>query len=49
MDDGDDRQEEASIVTPGVRTLDDKCLQAQQQIKLYQSRISKAFNKKVRG
>jgi len=28
--------------------LDNKCLQAQQQIELYQARISRAFNKKVR-
>jgi len=31
-----------------LEALDDKRLQAQQQIKLYQARISKAFNKKVR-
>ena len=31
-----------------LEVLDDKCLQAQQQIKLYQARISRAFNKKVR-
>jgi len=28
--------------------LDDKCLQSQQQIELYQARIAKAFNKKVK-
>jgi len=28
--------------------LDNKCLQAQQQIELYQARISRAFNKKVK-
>jgi len=28
--------------------LDDKCLQAQQQIELYQARIFRAFNKKVK-
>ena len=31
-----------------VETLDNKRLQAQQQIELYQSRISRAFNKKVK-
>ena len=31
-----------------LEALDDKRLQAQQQIELYQARISKAFNKKVR-
>src|ERR1700734_266374 len=31
-----------------VEALDDKRLQAQQQIELYQARISKAFNKKIR-
>lgn len=30
-----------------LETLDDKCLQAQKQIDLYQARISKVFNKKV--
>jgi len=28
--------------------LDDKCLQAQQQIELYQAQIFRAFNKKVK-
>jgi len=28
--------------------LDDKCQQAQQQIELYQARITRAFNKKVK-
>jgi len=28
--------------------LDDKCLQAQQQIELYHARITRAFNKKVK-
>jgi len=31
-----------------LEALDDKCLQAQQQIKLYQARISRVFNKNVR-
>jgi len=31
-----------------LEALDDKRLQAQQQIELYQDRISKAFNKKVK-
>jgi len=31
-----------------LEALDDKRLQAQQQIELYQARISKAFNKKVK-
>ena len=31
-----------------LEALDDKRLQAQQQIKLYQARITRAFNKKVR-
>jgi len=31
-----------------LEALDDKRLQAQQQIKLYQARITKAFNKKVK-
>ena len=31
-----------------LEAMDDKRLQAQQQIELYQARISKAFNKKVR-
>ena len=30
------------------KALDDKCLQAQQQIELYQARITRAFNKKVK-
>jgi len=30
-----------------LEALDDKCLQAQQQIELYQTRITRAFNKKV--
>jgi len=31
-----------------LEALDDKCLQAQQQIKLYQARIFRVFNKKVK-
>ena len=31
-----------------LEVLDDKCLQAQQQIELYQARIFRVFNKKVR-
>jgi len=31
-----------------LETLDDKRLQAQQQIELYQARISRVFNKKVK-
>ena len=31
-----------------LEALDDKCLQAQQQIELYQTQISRAFNKKVK-
>ena len=31
-----------------LEALGDKCLQAQQQIELYQAWISRAFNKKVR-
>ena len=31
-----------------LEALDEKRLQAQQRIKLYQARISKAFNKKVK-
>ena len=31
-----------------LEALDDKRLQAQQQIELYQARISRTFNKKVR-
>ena len=31
-----------------LEALDEKLLQAQQHIKLYQARISKAFNKKVK-
>ena len=31
-----------------LEALDDKCLQAQQQIALHQAQISRAFNKKVR-
>ena len=31
-----------------LKVLDDKCLQTQQQIELYQDQIFKAFNKKVR-
>jgi len=31
-----------------LEALDDKCLQAQQQIELYQARIFKVFNKKVK-
>ena len=31
-----------------LEALDDKHLQAQQQIELYQAQISRAFNKKVR-
>ena len=31
-----------------LETLDEKRLQAQQRIELYQARISKAFNKKVK-
>ena len=31
-----------------LEALDDKCLEAQQQIELYQGRISRAFNKKVK-
>ena len=32
-----------------LEALDDKRLQPQQQIELYQTRISRAFNKKVKG
>ena len=32
-----------------LEALDDKCLQAQQQIELYQARITRAFNKKVKA
>ena len=31
-----------------LKALDNKCLQTQQQIELYQVRISRAFHKKVR-
>jgi len=31
-----------------LEALDDKCLQAQQQIELYQARIIRTFNKKVK-
>jgi len=31
-----------------LKVLDDKCLQAQQKIELYQARITRAFNKKVK-
>jgi len=31
-----------------LKALDDKCLQAQQQIGLYHARISRAFNKKIK-
>ena len=31
-----------------LEALDDKCLQAQQQIELYQARITRVFNKKVK-
>jgi len=31
-----------------LEALDDKCLQAQQQIEHYQAQIFRAFNKKVR-
>jgi len=31
-----------------LEALDDKCLQAQQQIELYHTQIFKAFNKKVK-
>ena len=31
-----------------LKALDDKCLQAQQQIELYQARIIRALNKKVK-
>jgi len=31
-----------------LEALDDKCPQAQQQIELYQTRIFRAFNKKVK-
>ena len=31
-----------------LEALEDKCLQAQQQIDLYQVRITRAFNKKVK-
>ena len=43
----DDEWGEASTATP-LEALDDKRLQAQQQIELYQARITKAFNKKVK-
>ena len=35
-------------MTLGAEALDDKRLQAQQQIELYQTRITRALNKKVK-
>ena len=44
----DDERGEASIRLQELEALDDKYLQAKQQIKLYQARISRAFNKKIK-
>ena len=41
-------EEKQQLRLQELEALDDKRLQAQQQIELYQARIFKAFNKKVR-
>jgi len=41
-------EEKHQLQLQELEALDDKCLQAQQQIELYQARISRAFNKKVK-
>ena len=48
LDNEDDKWEEASTATPRAESFDDKRMQAQQQIELYQARIFRAFNKKVK-
>ena len=42
------KEEKHRLRLPELEALDDKRLQAQQQIELYQARITKAFNKKVK-
>ena len=46
LDNGDDKKEKHQLGLQELEALDDKRLQAQQQIELYQARITKAFNKK---
>jgi len=48
LDDGDDKLEKHRPWLQELEALDDKHLQAQQQIELYQARIFRAFNKKVK-
>ena len=48
LDSRDEKWGEAFTSTPRAEALDDKCLQAQQQIEFYQARTTRAFNKKVK-
>ena len=48
LDNGDDKWGEASTAILGGGAMDDKRLQAQQQIEPYQAQIFRAFNKKVK-
>ena len=48
LDNQDGRLGENQLRLKELEALDDKRLQAQQQIELYQAQISRAFNKKVR-
>jgi len=48
LDSRDDKWGEASTATLRTGGFDNKRLQAQQQIQLYQARITRAFNKKVK-
>jgi len=41
-------EEKHRLRTQELEALDDKRLQVQQQIELYQARITRAFNKKVK-
>ena len=47
LDNQDDGRREASIAPPKLEVVDDKNLQAQQQIELYQARISRALIRKL--
>ena len=48
LDDRDDKKEKHRLRLQELEALDDKRLQTQQQIELYQARITIAFNKKVK-
>ena len=43
------KEEKHRLRLQELEALDDKRLQAQQQIELYQARITRAFNKKVKA